>query len=138
MMFGKPILKVTDKGWLKSSACFFFFHKVSKILAAMASAFSRRVDASLSREFCNINPFDEKIAFQEVIAKHAHGRGFVWHTVASIGTCQWLIVAGRFDLCYAISSLSQFSAAPLQDHLKHARRIMGYLRKFPQRGYVIN
>ena len=55
-----------------------------------------------------------------------------------IGTCQWLIVAGRFDLCYAISSLSRFSAAPRQDHLKHARRVMGYLRKFPRRGYVIN
>jgi hypothetical protein len=56
---------------------------VSKILEAMASAFSRRVDARLSREFRNINPFDEKIAFQEVIANHAHRRGFVWHTVAS-------------------------------------------------------
>jgi hypothetical protein len=55
-----------------------------------------------------------------------------------IGTCQWLIVAGRFDLCYAVSSLSRFSSAPRQDHLKHARRIMGYLRKFPRRGYVIN
>ena len=55
-----------------------------------------------------------------------------------IGTCQWLIVAGRFDLCYAISSLSRFGAAPRQDHIKHARRVMGYLRKFPRRGYVIN
>jgi hypothetical protein len=55
-----------------------------------------------------------------------------------IGTCQWLIVAGRFDLCYAISSLSRFSAAPRQGQLQHARRVMGYLRKFPRRGYVIN
>jgi hypothetical protein len=30
-----------------------------------------------------------------------------------IGTCQqWLIVAGRFDLCYAMSLLSRLSAAP--------------------------
>ena len=55
-----------------------------------------------------------------------------------IGTCQWLIVAGRFDLCYAVSSLSRFSSAPRQGHLQHARRIMGYLRKFPRRGFVIN
>jgi hypothetical protein len=82
LMFGKPILKVTDKGWLKSTARF-FFSKVSTILTAMASAFSRRVDARLSREFRNINPFDEKMAFQEVIATHAARRGFVWHTHAS-------------------------------------------------------
>jgi hypothetical protein len=54
-----------------------------------------------------------------------------------IGSCQWLIVAGRFDLCYAISLLSRFSSAPRQGHLKHARKVMRYLRKFPRRGYVI-
>lgn len=29
-----------------------------------------------------------------------------------IGTCQWLIVAGRFDINYVVSSLSQYAAAP--------------------------
>jgi hypothetical protein len=55
-----------------------------------------------------------------------------------IGTGQWLIVAGRFDLTFAISSLSRFSAAPRKGHLDLARKVFGYLRKYPRRGYVIN
>jgi hypothetical protein len=34
-----------------------------------------------------------------------------------IGVSQWLVVAGRFDITYAVSSLSRFSAAPRQGHL---------------------
>jgi hypothetical protein len=51
-----------------------------------------------------------------------------------IGTGQWLIVAGRFDLTFAISSLSRFSAAPRQGHLALAKKVFGYLRKYPKRG----
>lgn len=55
-----------------------------------------------------------------------------------IGVCQWLVVAGRFDLGYAVSSLSRFSSAPREGHLECARKIFGYLRKYPSRGYLIN
>ena len=55
-----------------------------------------------------------------------------------IGVCRWLIVAGRFDLCYAISFLSRFSAAPREGHLQLAVKVFGYLKKFPKRGYAIN
>lgn len=55
-----------------------------------------------------------------------------------IGVCQWLVVAGRFDLSYAVSSLSRFSSAPREGHLECARKIFGYLRKYPSRGYIIN
>ena len=55
-----------------------------------------------------------------------------------IGVCQWLIVAGRFDLTHAVSSLSRFAAAPKEGHLELARRIFGYLKKYPKRGYAIN
>ena len=50
-----------------------------------------------------------------------------------IGVCQWLIVAGRFDISYAISSLSRFSSAPREGHLMLARKVFGYLKKFPKR-----
>jgi hypothetical protein len=56
LMFGKPVLKKSDKGWSKSTARF-FYTKVSTILTAMASAFPRRVHARLSRDFGHINPF---------------------------------------------------------------------------------
>lgn len=55
-----------------------------------------------------------------------------------IGVCQWLIVAGRFDISYAISSLSRFSSAPRQGHLELAQKVFGYLKKFPRKGYVVN
>lgn len=55
-----------------------------------------------------------------------------------IGIGQWLIVSGRFDICYAVSSLSRFSSAPREGHLAMAEHILGYLRKYPRRGYIVN
>ena len=55
-----------------------------------------------------------------------------------IGVCQWLVVSGRFDINYAVSSLSRFSIAPWKRHLELAREIVGFLRKYPKRGYWIN
>jgi len=55
-----------------------------------------------------------------------------------IGVCQWLVVAGRFDINYAVSLLSRFSIAPCQHQLQLARELMGYLRKHPKRGYFID
>ena len=55
-----------------------------------------------------------------------------------VGVCQWLVVAGRFDINYAVSSLSRYAVAPREGHLSLARKIFGYLRKYPKRGYVVN
>jgi hypothetical protein len=55
-----------------------------------------------------------------------------------IGIGQWLVVAGRFDINYAISSLSRYAAAPRQGHLAMAEDGLGYLKKYPARGYIIN
>ena len=51
---------------------------------------------------------------------------------------QWLVFAGRFDIHYSVCSLSRFQVAPRNGHLKLARKVMGYLRKFPRRGYTVN
>ena len=40
-----------------------------------------------------------------------------------IGLCQWTIESGRFDLVYAVSSLSRFFAAPRVGNLDMASRI---------------
>jgi Reverse transcriptase (RNA-dependent DNA polymerase) len=45
-----------------------------------------------------------------------------------IGVCQWLVVAGHFDIAYDVSSMSRFSSAPREGHLELARKIYGYLR----------
>ena len=55
------------------------------------------------------------------------GEKYHKHYQFNIGVCQWLIVSGRFDLCYAVSSLSRFSCAPREGHLKLAKKVFGYI-----------
>ena len=55
-----------------------------------------------------------------------------------IGMGQWLVIRGRIDITYAVSSLSRFSTSPRQGHLKLARKILGYLKKYPKKGILIN
>ena len=46
-----------------------------------------------------------------------------------IGSLQWVIQIGRFDVATAVMTLSRFRAAPRQGHLERAKRIFGYLHK---------
>ena len=45
---------------------------------------------------------------------------------------------GRLDVCFAVSSLSRFSASPRQNHLKLARHVIGYLKRHPNRRIVFH
>ncbi len=47
-----------------------------------------------------------------------------------IGCANWLITLGRFDINYAVNTLSRFSMAPRQGHLEAMIRVFGYLKKF--------
>jgi hypothetical protein len=58
---------------------------------------------------CNI-PMDPK-CHPELDETPLLSEDGIKHFQRIIGVCQWLIVSGRFDLCYAITSLSRFSAA---------------------------
>jgi hypothetical protein len=55
-----------------------------------------------------------------------------------IGIGQWLVTAGRFDINFAISSLSRYASAPRKGHLDLAEDILGYIKKYPGRGYLVN
>ena len=44
-----------------------------------------------------------------------------------IGSGNWLITLGRFDIQYAISTLSQYAMAPRQGHMKALHRVFGYV-----------
>ena len=46
-----------------------------------------------------------------------------------VGSANWLVTLGRFDIAYAVNSLSRFSAKPRQGHLKGMIRFFGYLKK---------
>ena len=55
-----------------------------------------------------------------------------------IGTCQWICTSGRFDINFAVTNLSRFCASPREGHLKRAEKILGYLKKYTKRGYVVD
>ena len=47
-----------------------------------------------------------------------------------IGSLQWAVQLGRFDIGTAVMTLSRFRAAPRRGHLDRVKRIMGFLVKF--------
>jgi hypothetical protein len=44
-----------------------------------------------------------------------------------IGSLQWAILLGRFNVATAVMTMPSFRAVPRQGHLYRARRIVGYL-----------
>jgi hypothetical protein len=48
-----------------------------------------------------------------------------------LGSGNWLITLGRFDIQYAVSTLSQYSMAPRLGHMEELQRVFGYLQKYP-------
>jgi len=47
-----------------------------------------------------------------------------------VGSLQWVVQIGRFDITTAIMTLSSFRANPRQGHLDRIKRIYGYLAKY--------
>jgi len=47
-----------------------------------------------------------------------------------IGSANWIIILGRFDIQYAVTTLAKYSLAPRYGHLRAMKRVFGYLRKF--------
>jgi hypothetical protein len=47
-----------------------------------------------------------------------------------IGSGNWLITLGRFDIQFAISTMSQYSMAPRRGHMEELQRVFGYLQKY--------
>jgi hypothetical protein len=47
-----------------------------------------------------------------------------------IGSMQWLITLGRWDIQTAVMTLSSFRAKPRKGHLLRAKRIYSYIKKF--------
>lgn len=47
-----------------------------------------------------------------------------------IGSANWLITLGHFDIQFAISTLSQYSMAPSKCHMQALHRVLGYLSRY--------
>jgi hypothetical protein len=46
-----------------------------------------------------------------------------------VGSANWMITLGRYDIAYATSSLARFAMAPRIGHMKAMLRIFGYVKK---------
>ena len=55
-----------------------------------------------------------------------------------IGSPNWIITLGRFDVQQATNSLSRFNMAPREGHFTKAVRILGYLEKFSKGTIIID
>ena len=55
-----------------------------------------------------------------------------------MGSAQWAVTLGRFDVQHATSTLSRHNQAPRQGHLIAAKRMFGYLYKFRQGQMLID
>eukprot|EP00536_Pseudo-nitzschia_multiseries_P008477 jgi/Psemu1/20504/gm1.20504_g len=55
-----------------------------------------------------------------------------------IGLGQWIVLSGRIDIAYAISSLSRFASGPREGHLQMARHVLGYLKKYKKKGILVD
>jgi hypothetical protein len=53
----------------------------------------------------------------------------IQHYQSLVGSMQWAVSLGRFDIATSIMTLSGFRAAPRQGHLDRAKRVVGYLSK---------
>ena len=48
-----------------------------------------------------------------------------------VGMAEWAVHIGIFDICYAVTPLNRFYAAPREGHLKRLVNIFGYLQTVP-------
>jgi hypothetical protein len=57
---------------------------------------------------------------------------------AVIGSLNWVVILGRFDVMYATNTLARFSMAPRLGHLEATKRILGYLKKYQDHRILLN
>jgi hypothetical protein len=55
-----------------------------------------------------------------------------------IGSLNWVVTLGRFDIMYAVNTLARFGMAPRSGHLEAAKHIIGYLKKHPDHRIPVN
>ncbi len=55
-----------------------------------------------------------------------------------IGSANWVVTLGRFDICYALSSLARYMMAPRKGHLDAMINLFGYLEQSRQGRIVVD
>jgi hypothetical protein len=57
---------------------------------------------------------------------------------ALIGSANWIITLGCFDIAYATMALARYSMAPREGHFKAMQKVFGYHRKYPKGRILID
>ena len=57
---------------------------------------------------------------------------------ALIGSANWIITLGRFDIAFAVNTLARYSAGPREGHFKALMRVFGYLDNTPNGRIIID
>ena len=55
-----------------------------------------------------------------------------------VGSLNWLITIGRFDVQFAVTALARYSHAPRAGHLNALLRVMGYIKKFKKAKILVD
>ena len=55
-----------------------------------------------------------------------------------IGSANWMITLGRFDIAYAVNTLARYSMAPRQGHFDAMLRVFGYVKQNPDGCIIID
>lgn len=55
-----------------------------------------------------------------------------------IGSANWIITLGRFDIMYAVTVLARYNCSPRKGHCEALQRVFGYLRKKPKGKILID
>jgi hypothetical protein len=71
----------------------------------------------------------EKRDHPEIDTSELMGYEGIQQVQSLVGSMQWAVSLGRFDIAMAVMTLSGFRAAPRQGHLDRAKRVVGYLSK---------
>jgi hypothetical protein len=57
---------------------------------------------------------------------------------ALVGSANWAVTLGHFDIQYSTQMMSDFNMAPREGHLEAMKRVFRYLKKFPKGKIVID
>ena len=55
-----------------------------------------------------------------------------------IGSLNWILTLGRFDVAYAFSTMARYMMAPREGHLSAVKNIFGYLAKYPKGQLIVD
>jgi Reverse transcriptase (RNA-dependent DNA polymerase) len=49
-----------------------------------------------------------------------------------IGSANWIVIQGRFDIAYTVNTMSRFNMAPREGHFDSLLRMFGYMKSYPK------